>query len=134
MFSRVWISWCVMSLIHEVNVQGIHELKGRKMGSTIHLNVHIEVLSVSYSLDIIWVIILLWMYSNRNGNGSWTHNLSGNSTTSMFIWFSSFSVTSNPKGSKPYHYIELIIIVVLSIFACKWIHGFVWVQPIILEM
>jgi divalent metal cation (Fe/Co/Zn/Cd) transporter len=39
-----------MSLIHEVNVQGVHELKGRKMGSTIHLNVHIEVLSVSSNI------------------------------------------------------------------------------------
>ncbi len=53
MFLRVWISWCVMSLIHEVNVHGVHELRGRKMGFTIHLNVHIEVLFVSYSLDII---------------------------------------------------------------------------------
>jgi hypothetical protein len=27
-----------MSLTHEVNVQGVHELKGCEMGSTIHLN------------------------------------------------------------------------------------------------
>jgi divalent metal cation (Fe/Co/Zn/Cd) transporter len=43
----------VLSLMHEVNVQGVHELRGRRMGSTIHLDVHIEVLSVSYSLDIV---------------------------------------------------------------------------------
>jgi divalent metal cation (Fe/Co/Zn/Cd) transporter len=42
-----------MSFIHEVNVQGVYELRGRKMGSTIHLNVHIEVFYVNYSLDII---------------------------------------------------------------------------------
>jgi divalent metal cation (Fe/Co/Zn/Cd) transporter len=42
-----------LSLMHEVNVQGVHELRGRRMGSTIHLDVHIEVLSVSYSLDIV---------------------------------------------------------------------------------
>ncbi len=53
MFSRVWINWRVMSLIHEVNVKGVHELRGRRMGFTIHLNLHIEVLSTSYNLDII---------------------------------------------------------------------------------
>jgi divalent metal cation (Fe/Co/Zn/Cd) transporter len=48
-FLRVWISWCVMSLIHE----GVHELKDHMMGSTIHLDLHIEVLSVSHNLDIV---------------------------------------------------------------------------------
>jgi divalent metal cation (Fe/Co/Zn/Cd) transporter len=42
-----------MSLIHEVDVHGVHELKGHMMGSTIHLNVHIDVFSVNYSVDII---------------------------------------------------------------------------------
>jgi divalent metal cation (Fe/Co/Zn/Cd) transporter len=42
-----------MSLIHEVNVQGIHELRGHMMESTIHLNVHIEVLFVNHNLDIL---------------------------------------------------------------------------------
>jgi divalent metal cation (Fe/Co/Zn/Cd) transporter len=42
-----------MSLIHEINVHGVHELKGHKMGFTVHLNVHIEMISVNYSLDII---------------------------------------------------------------------------------
>ncbi len=42
-----------MSLIHEVNVKGIHELRGRTMGSTIHLNLNIEVFSTIYNIDII---------------------------------------------------------------------------------
>ncbi len=42
-----------MLSIHEINVQGVHELKGCRMGFTIHLNVHIEVLSLSYNLDIV---------------------------------------------------------------------------------
>jgi hypothetical protein len=53
MFSRVWISWYVMSLIHEVNVHGVHELRGPRMWFTIHLNVHIEVSFMNYSLDIV---------------------------------------------------------------------------------